>query len=88
MKHILDFSLLPDLSYAHFVLDFYDDIEHSMSVFKDTYERAEGARLFLSAYGSIGCPRTKQQSEAFLRASLAEFVSMEDAIKRDLKKSN
>ena len=86
MKKELDFTLLPDLTKGHFALILGKEIENNMSRFVETYERVNGAILFSSAYGCTLIPRTNQQSEAFFRASLAEFVSMEETLERDLLK--
>jgi hypothetical protein len=85
----LDFTILPDLSESSAVLALDPDIQQALRAFHQTYDRAWGAMHFCyNIAGTEGTLRATKENfvrarEAHLRASLAEFASMEDALERD-----
>lgn len=87
----LNLNNFPDINYGHIFICLERNIEDKMLVFPQTYSRAEGAMRFCwfitgdektLFHGEID--KRNRLRESFLRASLAEFVSMEEALVRDL----
>ena len=88
--YALDHSLVPDLTAGTVIYFLENDLIDGMSRFPETTERAKSAVRFLSGeHGSYGTEHEKARShEAYLRAALAEFVSMEETLPRDLARAN
>jgi hypothetical protein len=90
--HHLDFSLLPEINSGHTFASLDSSIVSKLSVLPETVVRAESAASFFALSPKFKwtpqSPETDDnfKSEAFIRASLAEFVSMEDTLPRDLKR--
>lgn len=86
----LDFNLLPDLSSSSAWILLSDELEASITKLPETYDRAESALHFCwSITGALDVyertdPKSIKRREGYLRASLAEFVSMEETLARDL----
>ena len=80
----LDFSLLPTFEQSTAWMSLPEHIESALKALASTHGRARGALHFAygvwNGYSHYGV----KEREANLRASLAEFVSMEEALKRDL----
>lgn len=91
MKYTLDFSLVPDLKYGTFWLTLDEQVERALSDFPQTLARAHSSIKFcwfVSQNANTLCCKegqVLQTREAFLRASLAEFVAMEETLERDLR---
>src|SRR5215208_4202399 len=91
---MLDFSLLTRPKFRELYLGLPPEIEEAIKVFPETSARFEGALKFcwyISATPDVLFaeePQATRVREAFLRASLAEYVSIEDTLKRDLEKLN
>ncbi|MBD1925984.1 hypothetical protein H6F74_06760 [Trichocoleus sp. FACHB-90] len=81
-KYILDFSLLPDLKYSVWLYTLGNEIENSLRALPKTLGRAEAAMFFV--YQLACSDDSGPRKEAYLRAALAEFVSMEEMLARDL----
>ena len=86
-KRNLDFSLLPKINGMDIFIRLDGDLEDifkNSSVFKETYERSQASLMFV-------CNSNKEydnwRNSAYLRAGLNEFYSIEDAARRDFKKS-
>lgn len=88
MVYQLDFSDLPTLDYMSLFHRLSDDVEKGISKFPEVTGRAEGAVYFsnrISAPPQARDDNRDQLREAFLRASIAEFAGIEEALERDLK---
>ncbi len=91
--HMLDFGLLPAIDSAHTFCTLDSAILKGLSRFSETRRRAESAASFLGAQpagrwsSEPDDEDAKRKDEAFIRASLAELVSMEDTLARDLKRN-
>jgi len=91
---MLDFSLLTRPNYRELFVCLPDEIERSIEVLPETSARFLAALRFcwyVSATPDVLFseePKATRLREAFLRASLAEYVSIEDTLKRDLLKLN
>ncbi len=90
--HSLDFNLLPTIDSAHTFCSIPDDLVTGLAALPETLCRAESAASFLGKQPthrwSSRPPQEDEdrKDEAFIRASLAEFVSMEDTLPRDLER--
>lgn len=88
MTYALDFSLLPDLNTGSIRTALSDDTERQLSIFPQTFDRAQSAMYFAYMVDNVEAffPETSstKRRESLLRASLAEFVSMEETLERDL----
>lgn len=88
-KHYpLDFSLLPTFEKSTAWMVLPRDMEIALKALPLTYDRVLGCLDFAyRVWGNGGAhmPVTVKQREASLRAALGEFVSMEQALKRDLQ---
>lgn len=86
MKYTLDFSLLPELDYAGILTTLNEDIEAmflKIGVLQETLNRAKGAlMLFSKAFHANG---EAWKDEAYIRAGLNEFYSIEQALIREHK---
>ncbi|EIM65324.1 hypothetical protein [Desulfobacter postgatei] len=87
-KRKLDFSLLPQIDGMDIFIRLDGNLEDKFknsSVFKETYERSQASIMFV-------CNANKEyenwRNSAYLRAGLNEFYSIEDAARRDFRKSN
>ncbi len=88
----LDISKFPDIQYGHVFFALDADAKIKLSKLPQTLARAEGAISFsLAINGSkelvkgVEDPDITRKRESKLRASLAEYVSMEEALERDLQ---
>src|SRR5438552_618665 len=79
--YTLDFSLLPQLDFYFVFLSLNEKTRTSLAKLPQTLARANGACHFCHGVRSDGAIETK---ESYLRAALAEFVSMEESLERDL----
>ncbi len=92
MTYRLDFTLLERLNSREIFVVLPDSINEALEVLPETSARFEGAIRFCwycSASADVlfaDEPKATRTREAFLRASLAEYVSVEDTLKRDLLK--
>lgn len=90
MMSVLDFDLLPNFNSSSAWYSLNNELRTSMAKFPQTIDRAESSLHFCWAIdnGSVVFEKTDTRSvkrrEGYLRASLAEFVSMEETLKRDL----
>lgn len=88
----LDFSRLTRSDHQGLFVSLDSEDEKAISVLSETSERVEGAikfRWFVSSDAELMCvpeKRAPKMREAFLRASLAEYVSTEESLERDLNK--
>lgn len=83
----MDLSLLAEYDYGHVVIDIDEDQKIQLKRFEQTYERAMSALYFalnIEVDSEQGNKNVKL-GEAYLRASLCEFVSMEETLARDLR---
>src|SRR5262245_26466732 len=84
--HILDFSDLPDLASSKICTRIDDTVAKAIAMFPQTAERALCATRFCWWICSV--EETWEEHialrQGFMRASLAEFVGMEEALERDL----
>jgi hypothetical protein len=91
---MLDFSLLTRLDYRELFVRLPDEVEKAIDVLPETSARFLAALRFcwyISATTDVLFaqePKATRLREAFLRASLAEYVSIEDTLKRDLRRLN
>jgi hypothetical protein len=89
---VLDFALLDRPSFREMFVRLPTEIENAIGTLPETSARFEGAIKFcwyVSATPDVlytDEPKATRLREAFLRASLAEYVSVEDTLKRDLVK--
>jgi hypothetical protein len=82
-KHTLDFGDVPDLAYTTAWIRLEDEVVNAMAKFPRTLERARCAVHF--CHGISYDPDTEVfLRQGYMRASLAEFVGMEDALKQEL----
>jgi hypothetical protein len=94
MKYPLDFSLLSRPNYNHIFWSLPAEIEKALIPLTETSARIEGALYFMSYISSpkeslhADEPKATRRREAFLRASLAEYVAIDDTLNRDLVKLN
>lgn len=79
--HALDFNLLPQLDTYRVFLSLDDEIKRALSKLPETLARANSACHRCDEARGDGAAETKG---AALRSALAEFVSMEEALARDL----
>jgi len=92
MRVRLDFTLLDRRNYREVFVVLPDEIKNALEVLPETCARFEGAvRFCWYVSGTTDVlhadePKATRMREAFLRASLAEYVSVEDTLKRDLLK--
>lgn len=91
MKPKLDFSLLTRPDSRSMFVSLPPELEKSIEPLTETSARIEGALKFCWYIGtnkdslhSDDELKILRRREAFMRASLAEYVSIEDVIKRDL----
>ncbi len=82
-KAEVDFSLACDLSWGHLIRKLKPELNAKLAQFPETHDRAVGAFWF--SHLLDGEPLGLKQRESYLRAGLAEFVSMQDSLARDLK---
>lgn len=86
-EYELDFTLLPVIDYESYLLGLRREIEDRMErigFLSETLNRARGAAmLFHKTNGEL----ENWRNEAFIIGGLCNFVSMEEALTRDLKKS-
>lgn len=82
-KHQLDFEMLPSLTTGSVIRRIDPDLDEPLSRLPQTYARAVAAIRFshLLDYAE----HDLALREAYLRAALAEYVSMEDTLVRDLR---
>jgi hypothetical protein len=91
---MLDFSSLTRPNFRELYIGLPFEIEEAINVFPETSGRFEGALKFCWFVSSTPDllhaqePKATSIREAFLRAALAEYVSTEETLKRDLKKLN
>jgi len=91
MQHNIDFSLFPDLSSSKIRYALDDNTVTSLSQFPLLLERAENAVRFcwfvisLESVLSLNEPEITRLRQGFLRAALAEFVSMKDVLKQEIE---
>jgi hypothetical protein len=89
---VLDFALLDRPSFREMFVRLPTGIENAIGTLPETSARFEGAIKFcwyVSGTPDVlytDEPKATRIREAFLRASLAEYVSVEDTLKRDLLK--
>lgn len=82
-KHTIDFNLLPDLKYSTWMYNVGSEIEEGL---KDLPETLRRAHTSMRCVYELACGENySNRKEAHFRASLTEFVSMEEALSRDLK---
>ena len=91
--HQLDFSLLPKINSGRTFASLDASVVGKLSLLPETLSRAESAANFFALkpefkWSSHSLPEDddRLKTEAFIRASLAELVSMEDTLPRDLKR--
>lgn len=81
--HCLDFTLLPDLFYGSWMINLGSEVEEGMQPFVETLTRAQSA---IRLCYELACSEAySQRKEAFFRGALAEFISMEETLERDLR---
>src|ERR1051326_3307838 len=91
-RRLLDFALLERPADCGMFVRLPSEIEKAIETLQETSARFEGATKFcwyMSATPEVlyaDEPKATRIREAFLRASLAEYVSVEDTLKRDLVK--
>ena len=87
----LNMNDFPDIDHGHTLISLEKKVEDKLPAFPQTYSRAEGTMRF--CWFITGDEKTlfhddldkrNRLRESFLRASLAEFVSMEETLVRDL----
>lgn len=83
MKNILDFSLVPDLSYVKAWAELDKDLIKALDRLPNVLGRAKNAINFCARVSAESV--CTQLREGFLRAALLEFVSIEDVLIQDLK---
>lgn len=84
-RNSIDMALVPDLSWGHLKVRLNPEVQERLSPFTETLDRANGAFWFTH---KINWPDTEiKRRESYLRASLAEYMSMEDTLPRDLEKN-
>ena len=84
-RNSIDMSLVPDLSWGHLKIRLDPELQERLSPFSETLDRANGAFWFTH---KINWKDTDtKRRESYLRAGLAEYVSMEDTLPRDLEKN-
>jgi hypothetical protein len=94
MIHNIDFSLLPDLSSSKIRYALDEDTVVSLSKLPLLLERAENAVRFcwfvtsVDGVLNLNEPETTRLRQGFLRAALAEFVSMKDVLKQEIESLN
>ena len=85
----------PTIDYGHVFVSLNEKVENKLPTFSQTYSRAECAMRFCwfisggedtLSHGDLD--RRNRLREGFLRAALAEFVSMEETLVRDLDNAN
>jgi len=83
----LDFSLLPNIESMDMFIRLEMDVDKKLKeddTLHEVYERAQAALMFF-------CKASEEKEDwinsAFIRAGLNEFYSLEDAARRDFKKS-
>jgi len=89
MKYSLDFSLLPELNSTGILTTLDADIEAMfvrIGVFPETLNRARGALMLFSK--TFGAHDESWRDEAYIRAGLNEFYSIEQVLKREHKIAN
>jgi len=81
----------PDIDHGHMCISLEKKVEDRLPSFPQTYSRAEGAMRFCwfvsgdeKTLFDSDLDKRNRLRESFLRASLAEFVSMEETLVRDL----
>lgn len=84
-RNSIDMSLVPDLGWGHLKNRLDPQLQERLSPLPETLDRAEGAFWFSHKINST--EEDIKRRESFLRASLAEYVSMEDTLDRDLDKA-
>ena len=82
----LDFKLVPPLESGSMFAALSPDVDQKLAVYPATYDRAKGALTFSARMCNV--PTSPDGSdvkirEAYCRASLGEFVSMEESIGYD-----
>jgi hypothetical protein len=87
----LDFSLLPPLQTGSMFSALKSEIDAKLKQYPATYDRANGALSFSAKI--CNTPKANDGSnlklrEAFVRAALGEFVSMEEAVYYDAPNGN
>ncbi|MFA6012750.1 MAG: hypothetical protein WC799_22355 [Desulfobacteraceae bacterium] len=87
----IDFNKFPNINRGYILFSLDEDVVMQLMKFPQTLARAQGSIIFAAAVGSnnkitdgVEPPNETRNRESNLRASLAEFVSMEEAIQRDL----
>ena len=86
----LDFTLLPDMSRGSVRTASGENTSRKLSVLTQTFDRAQSAMqlaYYLNSVETFFSHADSKLRESFLRASLAEFVSMEETLIRDLKRN-
>ena len=90
MLHNIDFSLLPDLSSSKIRYALDENTVASLSKLPLLLERAENAVRFcwfivsVDVVLSLNEPEITRLRQGFLRAALAEFVSMKEVLKQEM----
>lgn len=79
--YALDFGLLPQLDSYRVFLSLDDEIKTALAKLPETLARAKGACHHCHGVRSDGAIEAK---ESALRSALAEFVSMEESLERDV----
>lgn len=82
----LDLSLLPEIDCGHMFFNVGPQLLEPISALSRTVERIENATTF-AAFAACHEPRESTLREGFLRASLTEFMSIENILDLDLKQA-
>ena len=84
-KYIIDFNLLPDLTYSTWIYNLGSDIDEGLKPLPETLKRAKTA---MRCVYELACGENySHRKEAHFRAALAEFVAMEETLGRNLHQS-
>src|SRR5688572_1320739 len=87
---VLNFARLPQIDYLHAFTCVPEEIITGISALSRTVERLENATRFLwcsrQEYRELNCnaAESPRLRNGYLRASLAEFVSIEEMLQKDL----
>mgnify|MGYP001201243798 CR=1 FL=1 len=86
-KCSLDFNQLPHLSHYTAIFELPVSIASVLQHYPNTYDRALGALYFTLQIGKESTSTIKLR-ESYMRAAIAEYVSMEETIDVDAKKTD
>jgi hypothetical protein len=85
MKTQLDFRQLPSVTSTSILEGLDRDIEREIQHLPETLDRARGAAVL---FHCASAQNESWRDEAFIRAGLADFKSMEESLSRDLREAD